>query len=554
MAVFDPEMRRIVLRVVYDGPGCAGKTTNLEALSGFFTRQRRGELWIPETVNGRTQFFDWLDLDGGLVQGHPLRCQLVTVPGQRMLRGRRARLLEDADVVVFVAESTALGVQQAYRMLDVMGARRGPEAWPVPMIVQANKQDLPGALGEAEVRDRLGLEPTVPIVPARATEGAGVRETLVLAIRAAADRVQSMLVGRGVGTLEGPAARPEDVLEELRGISGADGVRRLDLVVPRPALPRSSTPPTSTPPSSSAPPPSSSAAAGVAPSSAPPSPPPTGGRSSGGRGALSAPGWPDPEADIGLIWPAVSGRVLVRQLLERGRPILRHDLCGQHGRAEGSGAHDLWLYELDGLCLKTSARRRFDAIDDARRALLRLARQKSALGEWLVPGTVLCVARDEGARAWLWTVTPWVSTLRGRMEEAAAREDEEALGEALADFADAAVDALLLALRSRLVLDVHPSNFAVVDGRVRYLDDDIAEGAHPIALGHAIARRAREYAAHERAIERYLGQLRAASERAHASAPEALERLRASLHDLPGRTPEMLRVSGRIRDALGAPR
>jgi hypothetical protein len=82
MAAFDPHERKILVRVVYDGPGFAGKTTNIQQLHGFFTDRRRGDLITPEAKEGRTQFFDWMHLDGGLVHGHGLRCQLVSVPGQ----------------------------------------------------------------------------------------------------------------------------------------------------------------------------------------------------------------------------------------------------------------------------------------------------------------------------------------------------------------------------------------------------------------------------------------------------------------------------------------
>ena len=71
MARFDPERKRIVIRVVYDGPGHAGKTTNLQRLSKSFASWRRSDLVSPNTLGERTQYFDWLEVD---VQFHRQTC------------------------------------------------------------------------------------------------------------------------------------------------------------------------------------------------------------------------------------------------------------------------------------------------------------------------------------------------------------------------------------------------------------------------------------------------------------------------------------------------
>ena len=70
MAVYDSSIQKLVVRIVYDGPGTAGKTTNLQQLYGFFSDWRRGELHSTPNSEGRTQSLDWLQLDGGLVRGH----------------------------------------------------------------------------------------------------------------------------------------------------------------------------------------------------------------------------------------------------------------------------------------------------------------------------------------------------------------------------------------------------------------------------------------------------------------------------------------------------
>ncbi|MGH9886021.1 MAG: hypothetical protein ACREBE_10860, partial [bacterium] len=92
-----------MISVVYDGPPEAGKTTTVRALARGFGR----EVYTPEERDGRTVHFDWLEHIGGRFEGSPIRCQIVSVPGQKRWVRRRAHFLERADVVVFVGDTTA---------------------------------------------------------------------------------------------------------------------------------------------------------------------------------------------------------------------------------------------------------------------------------------------------------------------------------------------------------------------------------------------------------------------------------------------------------------
>ena len=74
MAIFDPVLQRIAVRVVYDGVAFAGKTTNLKQLCTLFAAQRSNELHTPAELRGRTLFFDWMQIMAGAVCGFPLLC------------------------------------------------------------------------------------------------------------------------------------------------------------------------------------------------------------------------------------------------------------------------------------------------------------------------------------------------------------------------------------------------------------------------------------------------------------------------------------------------
>jgi signal recognition particle receptor subunit beta len=468
MSVFSREDQRIFVRVVYDGPALAGKTTNLKQLCRFFTTRRRSELFMPEEHGGRTLFFDWLQLEGGVVGGFGLRCQLLTVPGQRILSWRRRRLVDSADVLVYVCESTAEGVKTAREAIAKL-----PE---VPLVVQANKQDLPGALSPAEISAALELPPGVPCVPACAEQGLGVRETAVLAIRAAANLVQRDLLERGIDALSGTLQTSEDLYQAMRI---AEEVRP-EMGAGTPFVEEDSSQES---PSLEAPFVTE--------------------KDEEETVIEMEPLFPAADAPTGFIWPAALGREVLRQVAgETARR--RDDLAGQPGREDGSGKSDALIYQAGEWCLKTSRRRCFRDADDGRTALLGLARRKIVLGAMLPPSTVVSLSSEHPSSVWLWTITPWFSTLRALMTRATEEEDVSSLAGALWTYAIAAVNSLLLAARSGVVLDVHPSNFTVVEGLVYYLDDDIHSGERIPSIGYSLLHRVEEYSKWPGALDAYL--------------------------------------------------
>src|SRR5215510_2705501 len=106
MASYDAGRGCYVVRVVYDGPGLAGKTTNLREVCNFVSAKRRSEMYTPAELKGRTMFFDWLEVDGPPQGQAQIKFQLITVPGQVQRNYRRRPLVEMADVVVFVCDCT----------------------------------------------------------------------------------------------------------------------------------------------------------------------------------------------------------------------------------------------------------------------------------------------------------------------------------------------------------------------------------------------------------------------------------------------------------------
>lgn len=212
------------------------------------------------------------------------------------------------------------------------------------------------------------------------------------------------------------------------------------------------------------------------------------------------PGWDLP---VEQLWPDAGALEILR--IAQLPPIRRRgDLRGQPGKRDGSGSADVFIFQSSGWCLKTSDRRRFAEREDALGSMRALGASKRLLGPWMPPGTALAVARDPDGGWRLWTISPWLTTLRHTMNDAEVRGDEGALGAALADFAAVAAGALRLASSERIVLDLHPSNFGSDGSTYQYLDDDVAYGPRLPAIGYSLLQRVDEYAAFPVAIERYL--------------------------------------------------
>jgi len=176
------QTREITCKVVYYGPGRSGKTTNLHTIFSQVPEDRRGRMLSLATHTERTLFFDFLPLDLGTISGFTTRLQLYTVPGQSYYRTTRKLVLQGADGVVFVADSQSRQLQEnieSFQDLHENLAEQGVDARSLPLVIQYNKQDLPGDLILA--RDQLSEAINfrdLPEFSADALHGHGVFETL----------------------------------------------------------------------------------------------------------------------------------------------------------------------------------------------------------------------------------------------------------------------------------------------------------------------------------------------------------------------------------------
>ncbi len=173
--------REVHLKVVYYGPGLGGKTTNLEQIHARTKPENRGRLISLNNESERTLFFDLLPVELGKFRDYGVRLHLCTVPGQIAQDRTRRLVLRNVDGIVFVVDSQAARLDaniESIRNLETNLMIQGDDPDLLPLVVQYNKRDLPGAMTTTELRAALNVESDVPEIEASALAGVGVFETL----------------------------------------------------------------------------------------------------------------------------------------------------------------------------------------------------------------------------------------------------------------------------------------------------------------------------------------------------------------------------------------
>ncbi len=172
------EARELNLKVVYYGPAMSGKTTNIEQIHAHVDPSRRSELVSLKNSDDRTLFFDFFQLDLGKINGLTPKIHLYTVPGQTFYEASRKVVLRGADGVVFVADSNPNRLPDNRSLWGNMREHFSQLNLPadLPVVVQFNKQDLPGALSPDEMKAALNLD-GYPCLSAAAVKGEGVLDT-----------------------------------------------------------------------------------------------------------------------------------------------------------------------------------------------------------------------------------------------------------------------------------------------------------------------------------------------------------------------------------------
>jgi len=182
VSVINYANRIIDFKIVYYGPGLAGKTANLQYIHRCLPNSHRGNMISLATGDDRTIYFDFLPVSALTVRGFQTRFQLYTVPGQVQYNATRRLVLRGADGLVFVADS------QFERLRDNVESFRNLEANlheyeltldEIPYVLQYNKRDVAKPAPVTYLEFVLNRRATrVPFFEASAIEGQGVFDTL----------------------------------------------------------------------------------------------------------------------------------------------------------------------------------------------------------------------------------------------------------------------------------------------------------------------------------------------------------------------------------------
>jgi signal recognition particle receptor subunit beta len=180
MSHVNPSAKEIHCKIVYYGPSLGGKTTNIQWIYQRHASDQRTKLVAVDSDIERTLFFDFLPLSVGEIRGYKTRFHLYTVPGQTFYELSREYILKGVDGLVFVADSEPERMEaniEAWHQLEKSLERQGYDVHRLPLVLQYNKRDLPGAVPVDEMEAT--FNPTQrPFFEAVANQGRGVMETL----------------------------------------------------------------------------------------------------------------------------------------------------------------------------------------------------------------------------------------------------------------------------------------------------------------------------------------------------------------------------------------
>ena len=145
MAFINMKKKEVQVKIVYDGPGRGGKTSNLEWIYKRLSHRIKTEMVAIKTHGDRTLFFDFFPFEMGKIKGYDIKIQLYTVPGQVKYNATRRLVLRGVDGVVFVADSAA--VRREKTILSLQNLKENLNAYKkdifkIPIVLQYNKRDL----------------------------------------------------------------------------------------------------------------------------------------------------------------------------------------------------------------------------------------------------------------------------------------------------------------------------------------------------------------------------------------------------------------------------
>jgi hypothetical protein len=151
-------------KIVVTGPSQAGKSTFVSNASDLgFSVDRQGSSGDPTTVAMDFGWLHWKDFE----------ITVYGTPGQQRFDSVVPMLLSHAMGVVLLIDATKpSALERARHHVQLIREKR------LPMVIAANKSDLPGTMSDSEIRKGLDLQKDVPLFFISATRKGDVRLVL----------------------------------------------------------------------------------------------------------------------------------------------------------------------------------------------------------------------------------------------------------------------------------------------------------------------------------------------------------------------------------------
>jgi signal recognition particle receptor subunit beta len=156
MATYDHSTKTIHVKLVYYGLAMSGKSTSMASVHRQLRPDLRTDIQSEATELRRTIFFHWTPDDSAPIAGYTVRVQVGTVPGNVLYTATRTASLDQADGVLFVADSQRDRLQSTMGSLQEMGKAiqaAGRSMRTLPVVLQYTKRDVPDVL-PVDVMDR----------------------------------------------------------------------------------------------------------------------------------------------------------------------------------------------------------------------------------------------------------------------------------------------------------------------------------------------------------------------------------------------------------------
>jgi small GTP-binding protein len=151
----------IQVKIIFWGPGDSGKTTTFLAIQQIFQKYVISNPIMIATTDKRTIWNDSVCLQfpfrNGLI---PILVNISTTSGQERFLTTREYVLQNADGVIFVADSAPEKMTENVRSFQELITFTSRAS--IPIVFQLNKRDLPNAVPLARFLREMELPLTDP--------------------------------------------------------------------------------------------------------------------------------------------------------------------------------------------------------------------------------------------------------------------------------------------------------------------------------------------------------------------------------------------------------